>query len=1086
MEQKKMNMISTGTFLPEMDASNKQETLAEKFAAVWEKKNLKAARAGGVSLMALSLAACGSSSDDTVAVVAPETPEEPETPDTPEEPSTPVAGKKLELKDATEADTLVGGDGDDTFTGVSGAYADTDSMIDPSTSDNDTATFVTKAAANPTIKNVETVTVVAESTGTAALDLSLVTKATTLNFSKGDVVIGGSTIAASSVVELDNVDAANVAVINVTGTVTNVDLDSASTDKAGIVLNANSATGDIDVDGAATINAAEATGTVRIDTASNTTNTELLKATVINADKATEIFTDTLLNGSIEINAAAATTITVEDASGGLVLNATKGATSANGIDVRGIDSTGAIITTGSYASTAAGTIDLGGTTATNDQATVSAAGTVTLDAGVATGAVDILTLEANGAAVTYTVSTSNGSLATTNIGTDVTAAGNGAEFTGTTVKGLGTLDLTAYTADALDLSNVEVGKVKIGFDNAHDPTANAGAGDHNITIKSGQTVEVYADQDDLEFDFASTETASDLTFIAGDVNGATNTAVGTLALGGVFRADSSLAGTVNIVANDSNLSVSTTTTFGAKQAVVITGDEDVSLGTVTAKSLDATESTGKITLISTTGLKTIDTGSGVDDITTNDASTKHTVSTGAGKDVITITATDDESSYDGGADADVINANETGKSYVVVGGDGDDVITTTGAISAVLVGGDGEDTFDVNTAGATDVSATTFRLTGFEKLDLVGLNETMTVTATQFADFNTVEVNGDGATDVLRVNAAATGSTIDASGLTIKTNGTVTLEYAGGAKDDVLTGSTAAETFIYSLGSDSISGGATGTDTLAFAGDTTRAISGSDTSTGVVINMSDAAVSDASIFAGIAQYTGNSADVDGGTVAHVFAAAKATNSTQITSFDDIEDVVGGDGRDYIVGSGGDNSIDGLGGADYITGGDGADTISGGAGNDVITLGNGADVLTFTTTQVDAGGGFLAANLADVAASVGEDTIASYVVADDTIKIYESIFGSDIDGDSDGDLDAAHFASVADAGTAINLDLTGGGFVYQEDTKELHYVNTDALTASDATTDELEELTEGTDYVTIATFTAVTGVMAATEFEIVA
>ena len=60
-----MNMISTGAFLTEMDASNKQPTVAEKFAAVWEKKNAKAARAGGVSLMALSLAACGSSSDDT-------------------------------------------------------------------------------------------------------------------------------------------------------------------------------------------------------------------------------------------------------------------------------------------------------------------------------------------------------------------------------------------------------------------------------------------------------------------------------------------------------------------------------------------------------------------------------------------------------------------------------------------------------------------------------------------------------------------------------------------------------------------------------------------------------------------------------------------------------------------------------------------------------------------------------------------------------------------------------------------------------------------------------------------------------------
>jgi len=68
-----MNMISTGAFLNEMGASNKQPTTAEKFAAVWEKKNAKAARAGGVSLMALSLAACGSSSTTTTTTTTTDT-----------------------------------------------------------------------------------------------------------------------------------------------------------------------------------------------------------------------------------------------------------------------------------------------------------------------------------------------------------------------------------------------------------------------------------------------------------------------------------------------------------------------------------------------------------------------------------------------------------------------------------------------------------------------------------------------------------------------------------------------------------------------------------------------------------------------------------------------------------------------------------------------------------------------------------------------------------------------------------------------------------------------------------------------------
>ena len=56
-----MNMISTGAFLTEMDASASKNDLVTKLVAAWEKKNAKVARAGGVSLMALSLAACGSS-----------------------------------------------------------------------------------------------------------------------------------------------------------------------------------------------------------------------------------------------------------------------------------------------------------------------------------------------------------------------------------------------------------------------------------------------------------------------------------------------------------------------------------------------------------------------------------------------------------------------------------------------------------------------------------------------------------------------------------------------------------------------------------------------------------------------------------------------------------------------------------------------------------------------------------------------------------------------------------------------------------------------------------------------------------------
>jgi hypothetical protein len=112
-----MNMISTGAFQTEMDASNNQPTIAEKFAAVWEKKNAKAARAGGVSLMALSLAACGSSDDDATATTADTTADTTTT-----TPVAPVAPTAVSKTFTTNLDALEGGAGNDTFSGV--YYAD--------------------------------------------------------------------------------------------------------------------------------------------------------------------------------------------------------------------------------------------------------------------------------------------------------------------------------------------------------------------------------------------------------------------------------------------------------------------------------------------------------------------------------------------------------------------------------------------------------------------------------------------------------------------------------------------------------------------------------------------------------------------------------------------------------------------------------------------------------------------------------------------------------------------------------------------------------------------------------------------------
>jgi len=168
-------MISTGAFLNEMDASNKQETVAEKFARVWEKKNAKAARAGGVSLMALSLAACGSSSDEDPVV---EVEEEAEA-------VVEVVTTSFTLTDddlaGVAADTIqTEANSNDTITAANGTYDTTDRIIDGSSDDSDVLniTTATAIAAGATTVGIETINVSFDMLTGASFDMADVLGAT--------------------------------------------------------------------------------------------------------------------------------------------------------------------------------------------------------------------------------------------------------------------------------------------------------------------------------------------------------------------------------------------------------------------------------------------------------------------------------------------------------------------------------------------------------------------------------------------------------------------------------------------------------------------------------------------------------------------------------------------------------------------------------------------------------------------------------------------------------------------------------------------------------------------------------------------
>jgi hypothetical protein len=201
---KKMNMISTGGFT-EMDASNKQDTLVNKLVTAWEKKNSRTAKAGGASLMALSLAACGSSDDgestitqamlDSAVALSEATEQEKAveaarlkkietdaalaeanaataaaleaaTPAAVVTPATPTTFDLTPLTDIASSTQALNGSlsstfrftsGDEVINGMTATMAAADTLLDPSGTDNDTLNVTLTGNTTITTSNVETI-----------------------------------------------------------------------------------------------------------------------------------------------------------------------------------------------------------------------------------------------------------------------------------------------------------------------------------------------------------------------------------------------------------------------------------------------------------------------------------------------------------------------------------------------------------------------------------------------------------------------------------------------------------------------------------------------------------------------------------------------------------------------------------------------------------------------------------------------------------------------------------------------------------------------------------------------------------------
>ena len=857
----------------------------------------------------------------------------------------------------TSTDVLVGTAGNDTFVGVDSSdtaldtYDDADRVVDSSTSDSDIYNLTTAATAIPDAVNVENVNVTTSviNGGANTVNASNLSGVEVLTVTGADLVVGGASIAGEKDVTVTGLDATKVAKVVAGDGAEDVVVTQAT--KAGVTVDADNASGDVTVTGAATVTASGAgTGdTVTVQAFTDAIAGTAAKAVVENA-KAVTVSTaaqtvavsDNVnsFTGVIDVTADSARSVTIDNAAGGATVSALRDsdATADTTINVNNIDDTGATITAGTGSKSGSSTYDvvvnLDGTTATSDQATVTAAGYVTLDASAGGGQlVDNLNLSGNGAAAIYTDATGDAGAATTVFtlsgDQDVTLSTTTAALTLTTVTDA-TTDATTVakltTVGASDLSKVATDQIQI---------AAAGSGD--VVLADGANVVVAKDQTTLEL--SGKTTGQTLNLSTGDDTAASGATID-IAFSTALDVSDNFT-TVNIDATTGKFSA-TATTAATTAAVVVTGSKDVALGNLTAKSLDATAATGKISLdTANVELTSIKTGSAADTVTVDQAAA-YTVDLGAGDNVLTITTAADASSFTTGAGADTI-AVDAANSIVVVSGAGNDEVTIAHNIDsdAIIVAGDGTDELIFADTDGNDFSTNAnFAFSGFETLDISALTSgSITVSAEDFAANNTFKLSGNATADNLTVvNTSTTaGATIDASNVTYDSTVASSLTLQGGVKTDTITGSAKDDTITASAGGDTVDGGL-GTDTYdAQALDSVREVStATNASQGVVINLGNTAVTATTVLAATSAFTAQGlTSISAGTVAYTYSADAADNSAVVSTLSNIENVVGSDGKDYIVASSAGSSI------------------TAGTGVDYVVLGTGADVIVSATTDID-------------------------------------------------------------------------------------------------------------------------------------
>jgi hypothetical protein len=768
------------------DSSAAELNATSKLVKAWESKNAKnAAKAGGISLMALSLAACGGSSSTTTTPVV----------DTPVVDTTPVAGLAFALTSAadvispnsataatkstanddtfraavdgglTSADIIDGGDGNDTLTAVV-AEGGSDEAIKPSLTSVENVKFTMSAEAagadSPQTFDF------ADSTGVVSVEV--------VNIDDADVTVQGittsTTVTASGTAGVA-ADSINTITLSGLSTATDGGADA-------YTVNLNDADlGDLSVAGVETLTLNLSGKAVDVlDLSAGALEKLIITGGVNDVDSTTEA---AVIGSGVDIAFAGLDTgeSAVIDASGSTNdvtltvasdddddLVATGGAGTFK-LTMTGTDDEATVAVTAG-----AGGIDvvlIGGDNQASDTAinTITATGSAAADIVDISALVDATNITATAAdeskSVNATVSTAGGADTVTihagvvnvdtGAGNDTVVIEDASELTvsDTVAGGDDTDTLKMVSAEAGDFDGLAAtvlakvtGFEKVLISDVYDTVYDATVYGANYIVLAddvdGANIDLtVADNATIEFTDAAGGDTDELDLIVKNAAAAgqnDNTVNFVFNVADLVTANVTYEVEVDDVEN-LNISAVTTDTDtttkdyiydgsanGGVTTVVITGTEDVQYTASSAnQTIDATGS-GNYTIVGAAGAMTINTGAGADDVT---AAGADVVNTGAGNDTLTSDGTN-AATFTGGAGTDTFEMDDSSvvKDFTV--GAGGDVLKTTGNSFDALI-----------TESATDltlkvVAEATSYSTKIEITD----NDVIGFSTDAIADFNT------------------------------------------------------------------------------------------------------------------------------------------------------------------------------------------------------------------------------------------------------------------------------------------------------------------------------------------------------------